>query len=123
MSDEERGSSPFLITLYSSPIDFNAMLTYLLQGISLGLSAAASPGPYQAFLIGQALKNGWRRTLPAALAPLITDGPIIALMLLVLTRMPGSILRIIQLAGGLFVLYLAWKSLQAYRSFQPLPVT
>ena len=91
------------------------MLTYLLQGLSLGLSAAASPGPFQAFIIGKAVRNGWRPTLPAVLAPLISDGPIIALMVLLLTRMPAGVLRGIQIAGALYVLYLAWRSYQAWR--------
>jgi len=94
------------------------MLTYLLQGLSLGLSGAASPGPFQAFIIGKTLQNGWQRTLPAVLAPLISDGPIILLMVLVLTNMPPDILGGIQIAGGIFVLYLAWKSIQAYLNFQ-----
>lgn len=98
------------------------MFVYLLQGLSLGLSAAASPGPFQAFVIGQALKNGWRRTLPVVLAPLLSDGPIILLMALVLTSLPAAVLRGIQLAGGLFVLYLAWKAFKAFRSFQPVIV-
>jgi threonine/homoserine/homoserine lactone efflux protein len=96
------------------------MMTYLLQGASLGLSAAASPGPFQAFIIGQTLKNGWRRTLPAAFAPLISDGPIIALMVLLLTRMPPGILRAIQIAGALYVLYLGWRAFVAYRDFRPV---
>ncbi len=94
------------------------MLSYLLQGLSLGLSGAASPGPFQAFVIGQALKNGWRRTLPAVLAPLISDGPIILLMVLLLTNMPPGVLRTIQVVGGIYVVYLAWKAAQAYRDFQ-----
>jgi threonine/homoserine/homoserine lactone efflux protein len=93
--------------------------TYLLSGLSLGLSAAASPGPYQAYTIGLTLRSGWRRALPAAAAPLVTDGPIIALVLLVLTRVPAEFLRLVQVVGGGFVLYLAWKTLQAYRQFQP----
>jgi threonine/homoserine/homoserine lactone efflux protein len=97
-------------------------LAYLLQGLSLGLSAAASPGPFQAFIIGQTLKNGWRRTLPAAFAPLISDGPIIALMVLLLTRMPPAVLRAIQIAGALYVLYLGWRTFQAFRQFRPVSV-
>lgn len=95
------------------------MLTYLLQGLSLGLSAAASPGPFQAYIIGKAVRNGWRPTLPAVLAPLISDGPIIALMVLLLTRMPAGVLRGIQIAGALYVLYLAWRSYQAWRNYRP----
>ncbi len=96
------------------------MFAYLLQGLSLGLSATASPGPFQAFIIGQTLKNGWRRTLPAVLAPLLSDGPIILLMVLLLTQMPPAALRVIRIVGGIYVIYLAWKSFQAYRSYQPL---
>jgi threonine/homoserine/homoserine lactone efflux protein len=65
------------------------------------------PGPFQAFLISQALRNGWKRTLPAALAPLVTDGPIIALVLFVLTQTPQWFLDMLRIAGGLFILYLA----------------
>ena len=96
------------------------MLAYLLQGITLGLSAAATPGPFQAFVIGQALKNGWRRTLPAAFAPLLSDGPVILLMVLLLTSLPAGLLRAIQIAGGVYVLFLAWNALQVYRHFQTL---
>ncbi len=99
------------------------MIAYLLQGLSLGFSGAASPGPFQAFVIGQSLKNGWRRTLPAALAPLISDGPIITLMVLALTSLPDGVLRAIRLAGGLYVLYLAWKSFQACRNFRMAEVS
>lgn len=94
-------------------------LAYALMGLSLGISAAASPGPYQAFVIGETLKHGWRRSWPAAFAPLLTDGPIIALVLLILANVPAGFLRAIQIAGGVFVLYLAWKTLQAFRHFQP----
>lgn len=96
------------------------MLIFLLQGLFLGLSAAVSPGPFQAFIIGRSLRNGWRSTLPAVLAPLISDGPIITLMVLLLTRMPPVVLRLIQVAGGVYVLFLAWQSFQAYRNFQPV---
>lgn len=93
------------------------MWLYLIQGIGLGLAAAAQPGPFQAYLMSQTMQNGWRRTLPAALAPLISDGPIIVLVLLVLSRVPAWLQRGLHLAGGLFILYLAWGAWQAWRSF------
>lgn len=96
------------------------MLAYLLQGLSLGLSASASPGPYQAFMIGQTIMKAWRSTLPAVLAPLFTDGPIIAVMVLFLTSMPAGVLRLIRIVGGVYVLYLAWKAFLACRDYQPL---
>ncbi|MCA9970145.1 MAG: LysE family transporter [Anaerolineales bacterium] len=89
------------------------MLAYLLQGLGYGAAAAAQPGPFQAFLLARTLRNGWLRTLPAALAPLISDGPIIVLVLLLLTQMPAWFVIGLRFVGGGFLLYLAWG---AYRS-------
>lgn len=75
----------------------------------------ATPGPFQAFLLSQTIKNGWRRTLPAALAPLVSDGPIIFLVLLILTQTSTRLLNILQILGGLFILYLAWGALKSAR--------
>ncbi len=92
-----------------------SMLLYLLQGLILGLSAAATPGPFQAFLLSQSVQKGWRRTLPAACAPLVSDGPIIVLVMFVLTQMPAGLVEALRIGGGLFLLYLAQKALGAAR--------
>jgi threonine/homoserine/homoserine lactone efflux protein len=55
------------------------MWLYILQGIGYGFAAAAQPGPFQTYLISQTLIKGWKPTLPAAFAPFLSDGPIIAL--------------------------------------------
>ncbi len=94
------------------------MWIYVLQGIGFGFAAAAQPGPLQTYIISQALTKGWRRSLPAAFAPLVSDGPIIALCLLVLTRVPDWFQRFLYLAGGLFVLYLAYGAFQTWRKFE-----
>ncbi len=95
------------------------MWTYFLQGFSLGLAAAAQPGPFQAYLIGRSLQLGWRRALPAALAPLISDGPIILLVVVILSQVPRALLRLLAIGGGLFVLYLAYQTFQAFRAYSP----
>ena len=95
------------------------MWPYLLQGIGFGLAAAAQPGPFQTYLVSQTLLKGWQRTLPAAFAPLISDGPIILLCLLVLSQVPDWMQRILYLAGGLFILYLAFGAYKAWRDFNP----
>ncbi len=64
------------------------MLPYVIQGLVLGATAAAQPGAFQAFLLSLLARDGWRRALPAVLAPLISDRPIVVLVLLVLTRLP-----------------------------------
>ena len=94
------------------------MIGYLVQGLVLGGTAAAQPGPLQAFLLSQTLKNGWRRTIWAAFAPLISDGPILVLVLLALTRLPDWFLILLRLGGGLFLLYLAWGAYQVFRLVQ-----
>ena len=93
------------------------MVIYLIQGIGYGFAAAVQPGPFQAYLISQTLSNGWRRTLPAALAPLISDGPIIVLTLVVLSHVPVWFQRFLYIVGGLFILYLAYSAFVAWRNF------
>jgi threonine/homoserine/homoserine lactone efflux protein len=93
------------------------LLPFLLQGIGYGFSAAVQPGPFQTYLISQTLLNGWRRTLIAALAPLVSDGLIIVTVLLILTRVPPAFRLALQLAGGIFILYLAWGAYRAWRRF------
>ena len=92
---------------------------YIVQGIGYGFAAAVQPGPFQTYLISQTLTKGWKRMLPAALAPLISDGPIIALCLLVLSRVPSGLERFLYIAGGLFVLYLAYGAYKSWKKFDP----
>ncbi|HEY5729725.1 MAG TPA: LysE family transporter [Anaerolineales bacterium] len=93
------------------------MWAYIVLGIGYGFAAAAQPGPFQTYLISQSLARGWKRTLIAALAPLVSDGPIIALCLFVLSQIPIWFQRFLYIAGGLFVLYLAFGAYKSWRSF------
>ena len=93
------------------------MWLYVLQGIGYGFAAAVQPGPLQTYLISQTLTRGWKQTLPAALAPLLSDGPIIALCLLVLSQVPLWFQRVLYIAGGLFILYLAYGAYKAWKDF------
>jgi len=52
------------------------MLTYLIWGIGYGFTAAMQPGQFQAYLMAQTLRQGWRKTLPMIFAPLLSDGPV-----------------------------------------------
>ena len=95
------------------------MWLYILQGIGYGFAAAAQPGPLQTYLISQTLLKGWKRTLPAAFAPLLSDGPVIALSLLILSQVPPGLQRFLYIAGGLFVLYLAYGNYKSWKNFDP----
>ena len=57
------------------------MLDYLTVGIGFAFAAAVQPGPFLAYAISQSLTNGWKRTLPIAFAPIMSDVPIICLVL------------------------------------------
>lgn len=93
------------------------MWLYILQGIGYGFAAAAQPGPFQTYIISQTLTRGWRRTLPASFAPLISDGPIIVLCLFVLSQIPAWFQRFLYIAGGLFVLYLAHGAYRSWKNY------
>lgn len=102
------------------------MWIYLLQGIGYGFAATSQPGPFQTYLISQTLTRGWKRTLPAAFAPLMSDGPIILLCVLVLSQVPDWLQRILYIAGGIFILYLSYGAFKTWRNFdensnQPVP--
>jgi threonine/homoserine/homoserine lactone efflux protein len=53
--------------------------------------------------------------LRVAVAPLITDLPIIGVTLLVLDRMPAGVLRALTIAGGLVVTYLGVEIIRSAR--------
>jgi len=89
---------------------------FILPAISFGISATTVPGPLIAYLINTTLTQGWRKALLIVLAPVITDAPIIILMVFILGQMPADILRLIQLGGGLLLYYIAWGAWQQYRA-------
>ena len=55
------------------------MTAYLIFGITYGFIAGVQPGPFQTYIISQTIKRGWKQTLPASFAPIISDGPIFIL--------------------------------------------
>ena len=91
------------------------MVKYIVIGASLAFAAAVQPGPLQAYLLSRVAAIGWRRTLPAALAPLLSDGPIALLALLVLGRLSPAMQSILRAAGGLLLFFLAWRTFQQWR--------
>jgi len=95
------------------------MLPYLVQGIAYGFAAAVQPGPFLTYLISLTLRSGWRRALPAVFAPLISDVPIITLVLFVLSHVPAWWVQVLRIAGGGFLLYLALNALRAWRDYDP----
>jgi len=96
------------------------LIDFLLKAISIGFSAGVTPGPLQAVFLSYAIKGGWKKALPAAFAPILSDGPVVLLVLLVLNNLPENFLVALQIAGAIFLLYLAWDAFKAYRHHQEI---
>jgi threonine/homoserine/homoserine lactone efflux protein len=98
------------------------MLYYLLSGVIFGLAAGFAPGPLLALVISETLEHGIRSGIQVALAPVITDIPIILLALFAVSRLSGfdRILGTISVLGGCYVLYLGYQSirLNSRKTFQ-----
>jgi len=85
----------------------------VVLGATYALAAAAQPGQFQAYLIAMTMAHGWRRTMPVALAPVVSDIPVIVLVLVVLTNVPPGFVHGLRLVGGLFLIYLAVATLRS----------
>jgi threonine/homoserine/homoserine lactone efflux protein len=70
-----------------------------------------------ALVLAQTLRHGAREGFKIALVPPITDAPIIALALALAAKMAHlrPLLGIVSIAGGAFVLYLAWEGFRPVR--------
>jgi threonine/homoserine/homoserine lactone efflux protein len=98
------------------------MLNFITQGITIGFSAGAMPGPFTSYIINSTLTQGWARSIVIVLVPLVTDIPIVILAVVILRQFPPEFIRFIQIAGGLYLLWLtygAWKQFRAGIHFNP----
>lgn len=84
----------------------------LLLGMSLGFGAGIAPGPLLALTLTSTLQRGFGAGARVALAPLVTDVPIVVLSVLVLSALTGSVVSAFSIAGGLFVGWLGIETLR-----------
>ncbi|MCU0573918.1 MAG: LysE family translocator [Syntrophobacteraceae bacterium] len=93
----------------------SSVSTFLGAGVILGLSAGFAPGPLLTLVVSQTLRHGAREGVKVALAPLLTDLPIILACFFILKRFAHSemLLGLTALVGGAFVLHLAIDSFRA----------
>lgn len=91
------------------------MLDFLFLGITLGLSAGLSPGPLQAIVISETLLKGKKEGIKVALAPLLTDLPIIVAAIFFINAI--SLKNFLFLAGGIYLIYLGIENVRM-KSFQ-----
>jgi len=77
-------------------------------GVILGLSAGIAPGPLFALLVAETLRHGSPAGLRVALAPLITDLPIILVTVFLLSalRETTTLLGLVSLVGAALLLHM-----------------
>lgn len=90
------------------------MIHFLTIGTVLGLSAGFAPGPLLTLVISETLQHDIKSGVKVALAPIITDLPIIILTLFILSNLSNfhNILGIISLTGGSFILFMGYESVR-----------
>jgi threonine/homoserine/homoserine lactone efflux protein len=84
-------------------------------GFGLGLALASAPGPVQAIVLDEALRGGVGRGLAAVAGANLTFGLLVVAAALGFSLAPpsGALLRLLKLAGGG---YLLWVAFDAVRS-------
>ena len=93
------------------------MILFLGAGVVLGLSAGFSPGPLFALVLSHTVRHGVREGVKIAVAPLLTDLPIILVSTFLLTKVTDSraSLGVISLLGGFFLMYMSYETYTARR--------
>jgi threonine/homoserine/homoserine lactone efflux protein len=96
---------------YHSPASPSKMIDFLTIGVILGLSAGLAPGPLLTLVISETLQHDIKSGVKVALAPIITDLPIIILTIFVLVKLSNfhNILGIISLIGGFVILFMGYE--------------
>jgi threonine/homoserine/homoserine lactone efflux protein len=90
------------------------MLSFLTTGTILGLSAGFAPGPLLTLVVSETLQHDMKAGVKVALAPILTDLPIIVFTLFILAKLSRfhHILGIVSIIGACFLLYLGIKNIQ-----------
>ncbi|GFO67859.1 LysE family translocator [Geomonas limicola] len=88
------------------------VITFLSAGALLGLSAGFSPGPLFALVLTQTLQHGIKEGCKVALAPLLTDLPLIVVATLLVQQLAGyqQLLGVVSILGALYLLFMALET-------------
>ena len=63
------------------------MTEFLIAGIILGLSAGIAPGPLLTLVISETIQHNIKSGIKVALAPVITDIPIVLLTFFIISKL------------------------------------
>lgn len=94
------------------------MIEAILLGSLLGVFSGIVPGPFSALIAATALERGLWVGVRVAVVPLVTEVAVLALTALLLDRLPEQVLGYMGMAGGVLVVWLAWRT---YRRAGDMP--
>jgi threonine/homoserine/homoserine lactone efflux protein len=88
--------------------------TYLAMGAFFGLTAGISPGPLLTLVITETLKHDRKAGIKVAIAPLITDLPIILAISFIFSGLSQNnmLLGLISILGGIFFTFLGYETVK-----------
>lgn len=88
--------------------------SFLTMGAFFGLTAGISPGPLLTLVITETLRHNRNEGIKVAVAPLITDLPIIIITTYVFSRISqyNILLSLISFLGGIYITYLGYETLR-----------
>lgn len=92
--------------------------------MSIGLAAGVSPGPLQTLVVTSTLRRGFGAGWRVAMAPLVTDVPIVALAVLAVGALPDGFVRGLGITGGIVVIgFGLWELRSARAPLEPIEAT
>lgn len=89
-------------------------LVFLTSGCVFELAGGFTPGPTTALVVAQTIRFGILDGIKVAIAPLLTDAPIILISVLLVGQLTlfEPVLGVISLLGAVFLIYLAVENLR-----------
>ncbi len=96
-------------------------MSFALAALTFGLVAGLKPGPLGVFVIHQTMSKSNRHGMLASMAPLLTDGPIILLALLLAVKLDDISWFVsgISIVGAVYLATIAYKIFNAPERINP----